>query len=165
VQTTTVGIGKELVRGDEKRVPPQQTSGTIRHDMRIACPARLVWPYIADPDRLADWFPGMRSTQMNEGTWERRVVTNAGVEQIEEIVTIDAILMRFQYRILPNFVVRSHLATIDVVAIDEQSCLVLYATEMEPRAFALAIGGGTLDALHELKRQAEEEYRTLDKTK
>jgi Polyketide cyclase / dehydrase and lipid transport len=137
------------------RIPPQQTSGSIRHHVVIERAADEVWPRIADGNRLQEWFPGLKSSVVNEDIWERRIVTQNDIEQVEEIVTIDSLMRRFQYRILPNFVVRKHLATVDVIELDPGRCLVTYSTDMEPRSFALAVGAGTRDALVELKRQVE----------
>ncbi len=149
------------------RIPPQQTSGSIRHHVVINRAAAEVWPRIADGSRLHEWFPGLKSSVVNEDIWERRIVTGSDIEQVEEIVTIDSLIRRFQYRILPNFVVRRHLATVDVIELDPQRCLVTYSTDMEPRSFALAVGAGTRDALMELKRQVEADEdpsrsRTID---
>jgi hypothetical protein len=136
-------------------IPPQSTIGSIRHHVRINRPADIVWPWIADPARLADWFPGLVTSRVVEGTWERRVTTPLGIEMVEDVVNIDSTIRRFQYKILPNFVVRKHLATVDVLEVDDNSCIVVYSTDLEPRAFALAIGSGTFDAINELKRQVE----------
>ena len=72
----------------------------------------------------------------------------------EEIVTNDAIQRRFQYRITAG-IVHNHLATIDVFALGDGSSLVAYATDCDPDAMALMIGGATGNALLELKRQLE----------
>jgi hypothetical protein len=37
----------------------------------------------------------------------------------------------------------------------DDTCLVVYSTEADPRTMALVIGGGTAGALDELKRQME----------
>ena len=44
---------------------------------------------------------------------------------------------------------------IDVIDLGDETCLVVYSTEADPRAMALVIGGGTRGALAELKRQME----------
>jgi hypothetical protein len=51
--------------------------------------------------------------------------------------------------------VRNHLGTIDVFDLDDGSSLVSYATDCEPDAMALMIGGATGGAVAELKRQLE----------
>jgi hypothetical protein len=72
----------------------------------------------------------------------------------EELLVSDDAQRRFQYRITaPIF--RHHRGTIDVIALDEQECLVVYSTEADPRTMALTIAGGTAGALEELQRQME----------
>ena len=72
----------------------------------------------------------------------------------EEIVTNDPIQRRFQYRITAP-IVHHHLGTIDVIDLGDGSSLVVYATDCEPDALALIIGGACGNALHELRRQLE----------
>lgn len=124
----------------------------------MAVPAAVVWARIADAGSIANWFPGFSKSYMVGDTWERRVVALSGIETSEDIVNVDGPTRRLQYRIRPNFLVKQHLATVDVIATSEDTCVVTYATEMEPRALALAISSGTRDALIELKRQVELEY-------
>lgn len=137
------------------RIPPKTSVGSIRVDQCMAAPAAMVWARIADAGNIADWFPGFSKSSMIGDTWGRRVVALSGIETIEDIVNLDGPTRRLQYRIRPNFLIKQHLATVDVIATSEKSCVVTYSTEMEPRALALAISSGTRDALIELKRQAE----------
>jgi Polyketide cyclase / dehydrase and lipid transport len=124
----------------------------------MAVPAAIVWARIADAGSIADWFPGFSKSYMVGDTWERRVVALSGIETIEDVVNVDGATRRFQYRIRPNFFVKQHLATVDVIATSCDTCVVTYSTEMEPRALALAISSGTRDALIELQRQVEAEH-------
>ena len=48
-----------------------------------------------------------------------------------------------------------HRGTIDVIDLEDDSCLVVYSTDCDPRAMALMIAGGTAGALEELRRQME----------
>ena len=74
--------------------------------------------------------------------------------ELVEILVCDNTQRRFQYRLLlPIF--KHHRGTIDVIDLGDQTCLVVYSTEADPRAMALVIGGGTAGALRELKRQME----------
>jgi hypothetical protein len=69
-------------------------------------------------------------------------------------VTHDSIARRFQYRItFPIF--HHHLGTIDVIDLGDDTSLVVYATDADPRTFALMIGAASGDALAELRRQME----------
>jgi hypothetical protein len=72
----------------------------------------------------------------------------------EEILVCDPLQRRFQYRITtPMFAF--HRGTIDVLALEDDTCVVSYATDADPRTMALTIAGGTAGALEELKRQME----------
>jgi uncharacterized protein YndB with AHSA1/START domain len=126
--------------------------GTIRHEIRIARPAADVWALAGDPTALHTWFPGIVSCTVDGN--QRVIVMGTGLPMPEEILVIDHTQRRFQYRITaPLF--QHHRGTIDVIDLGDDTCLVVYSTEADPRTMALVIAGGTLDALHELKRQME----------
>ena len=98
------------------------------------------------------WFPGIVSSETNGN--QRTIVTGSGIPMPEEIMVCDHTQRRFQYRLtLPIFV--HHRGTIDVIDLHDDTCLVVYSTEADPRTMALVIGGGTAGALQELKRQME----------
>jgi ribosome-associated toxin RatA of RatAB toxin-antitoxin module len=126
------------------------TLGSIRHEARIPRPAAEVWELVGDPTRLHEWFPGIVACEVTGNT--RVITTGAGLVLPEEILVNDAIQRRFQYRVTaPLF--RHHRGTIDVIELDETSCLVVYSTEADPRTMALMIGAGTAGALDELVRR------------
>lgn len=126
--------------------------GTVRHEIRIRRSAGEVWALAGDAARLHEWFPGIVSCTV-EGN-QRTIVTGAGIPMPEEILCCDDAQRRFQYRLtVPMFT--HHRGTIDVVDLGDDTCLVVYSTEADPRAMALVIGGGTRAALTELKRQME----------
>jgi carbon monoxide dehydrogenase subunit G len=124
--------------------------GTVRRQVRIARSADDVWAVVGDPATIPRWFPGIVDAEVDGNT--RTITTASGISMPEEIITNDAIQRRFQYRITAGFV-QSHLGTIDVFDLGDGSSLVAYATDCEPDAMALIIGGATSDALAELKRQ------------
>jgi uncharacterized protein YndB with AHSA1/START domain len=128
------------------------TLGSIRHEIRIHRSAADVWHLAGDPTRLHEWFPGIVACQVDGTT--RVITTGAGIPMPEELLVIDPIQRRFQYRITaPMF--RFHRGTIDVIDLDDGTCLVTYQTEADPRALALTIAGGTAGALDELRRQMD----------
>ena len=126
--------------------------GSIRFETRIARPADEVWALAGDAARLHEWFPGITSCRVDGTT---RVITlGTGIEMPEELLVVDPVQRRFQYRITaPIF--RHHRGTIDVIDLGDSTCLVVYATEADPRTMALTIAGGTAGALDELKRIME----------
>lgn len=126
--------------------------GTIRHEIRIRRPAADVWALAGDATRLHHWFPGIVDCTVNGTT--RVITTGAGLPMPEEILVCDNTQRRFQYR-LNTPMITHHRGTIDVIDLADDTCLVVYSTECDPRSMALVIGGGTADALTELQRQME----------
>lgn len=124
----------------------------MRREVIIDRPPDAVWPLIADPAAIAGWFPGMVDAKV-DGT-SRVITTASGIPLPEEIVTIDPIQRRFQYRVIGGLM-RSHLGTIDVFDLHDGRSLVSYGTDAEPDPVALVIGGATGSALRELRRQLE----------
>ena len=126
--------------------------GTVRRQIEIDRPADDVWALVGDPTTIDQWFPGIVGCTV-DGTI-RTITTNSGLPIPEEIVTIDAIQRRFQYRVTAGFV-QHHLGTIDVFELDDGHSLVSYSTDAEPDAMALIIGGATGPALAEIRRLVE----------
>jgi uncharacterized protein YndB with AHSA1/START domain len=126
--------------------------GTVRREVLIDRPVEEVWAVLGDPTTIHEWFPGMVDTEVDGTT--RVITTSSGIPIPEEIVTNDAILHRFQYRVSAPFMTE-HLGTIDAFDLGDGRTLVSYATDAEPDAMALIVGGATGSALKELKRQLE----------
>ena len=121
--------------------------GSIRHDVRIGRPADDIWTLVGDPARLAEWFPGIESCTVDGD--QRVIVTRSGLPMPEQLLTVDATLRRFQYRITsPLF--KEHLGTIDVHDLEDGTALVVYSTDADPAALALVIGGAARAALAHL---------------
>jgi hypothetical protein len=129
------------------------TLGSIRHERRIARRADDVWALVGDPARLAEWFPGIVASVVDGST--RVITTGAGIPMPEEILVNDPVQRRFQYQVTaPLF--RYHRGTIDVIDLGDDTSLVVYSTDADPRTMALTIGGATAGALDELGRIMEE---------
>jgi hypothetical protein len=128
--------------------------GTIRHEIRIARPAADVWALAGDATKLHVWFPGIVDCTVDGTT--RTITTGAGIPMPEEILACDDNQRRFQYR-LATPMVQYHRGTIDVIDLHDQTCLVVYSTDCDPRTMALVIGGAAAGALAELKSQMEDE--------
>jgi uncharacterized protein YndB with AHSA1/START domain len=128
------------------------TLGSVRFEVRIARAADDVWALAGDPTRLHEWFPGIVSSVVDGRS--RLITTGAGLPMPEEILVRDDVQRRFQYRLtVPVF--QFHRGTIDVIDLGDGTSLVVYATDADPRAMALTIGGGTAGALDELRRILE----------
>jgi hypothetical protein len=125
---------------------------TVRRHVRINRPASDVWAILGDATALPRWFPGIAKVEV-DGT-HRIVTTGAGLPMPEEIVTCDPLLRRFQYRITaPMF--RHHLSTIDVIDLEDGTCLAIYAVDAEPAVLALTIGGAAGAALEYLEKMLD----------
>jgi hypothetical protein len=129
----------------------------VRREVRINRPADEVWAIVGDPARVQEWFTGIESSTV-DGT-ARVVTTGSGLPMPEEIVTNDAILHRFQYRITAGMF-KEHLSTIDVIDLGDGSSLVIYAADADPGTMALIIAGAAGSALLELRDRLEVQEET-----
>ncbi|MEI7591632.1 MAG: SRPBCC family protein [Actinomycetes bacterium] len=134
---------------------------SVRRELTIRRSVDDVWARVGDPTALNTWFPGVAECVVN-GT-ERVITTEMGLPIPEEIVTVDDIAHRFQYRITAAFIT-NHLASIDVFELEPERSLVVYSTNCEPEVMALIIGGSTGAALVELRRQLEIDLEPLEAT-
>jgi Polyketide cyclase / dehydrase and lipid transport len=127
---------------------------SIRYERRVAATADAVWALVGDPARIAEWFPGVTSADVDGS---RRVLHLAtGLAMPERIMANDPLARRFVYR-LESELVTFHLGSIDVIALGPRDTLCVYSTTAEPDTMALVIGGGTAAALEEIARLAEAE--------
>jgi len=126
--------------------------GTVRRHLFIDADADTVWGLVGAPERLHEWFP-TTSTRM-EGN-KRWITLASGITFEEDIVTLDHDLRRFQYRIVNNPIITSHLGTVDVIPDGDHRCVVIYSTDMEPEVLALPIGGAAGVGLAALKERFE----------
>lgn len=126
---------------------------TLRTHLTIDRPADQVWSTVSDAGNISAWFP-MVKTSSAEGSG-RNCTLDGDVPLEEEIVTDDAELRRFQYRIVGGGVpVESHLGTIDVLD-QGGSSLVVYSTEVTPDEIAGTLGPAIEDGLRGLKEYCE----------
>jgi uncharacterized protein YndB with AHSA1/START domain len=126
---------------------------SVRRQIRIHRPVDEVWAVAGDPGAVHRWFPGIADCTVEGRT---RVITTAtGLPMPAEIITLDPLQRRFQYRLTAP-IVAHHLGTIDVFDLEDGTTRVAYATDGEPDALALVIGGATGGALAELRRPLED---------
>lgn len=123
-----------------------------RRERVIEVSADRAWQVVGRPELLHLWFPGIVDCKV-EGS-QRTITTGIGIDLVEEIVTNDPIQRRFQYRISGGFF-REHLGTIDVLALGDDRCVIVYASDVDPAPMAVVLGGATAGALEELAAQLE----------
>ena len=126
---------------------------TLRREVRIARAADDVWAVIADAGAIAEWFPAMESSSLDGET--RHCSLRSGLELVEQIVTSDAELRRFQYRVTGGVPVIEHLATVDVFELGPCDALLVYSTEVEPAPLALVLGDAIEEAVQHLRSRLE----------
>lgn len=125
---------------------------TVRRHVFIARSADDVWNLVGDPARLHEWFPTTATEVEGSKRW---VSLASGLRFEEEIVTLDHDLRRFQYRIVNNAIVQSHLGTVDVIPDGPDRCVVVYSTDADPDVMALMIAGAAGDGLERLRTMME----------
>jgi hypothetical protein len=72
----------------------------------------------------------------------------------ETILTNDPLQRRFQYTLSGGFFAE-HLASVDVIELGPDRCLVTYATDVRPAVMAIVLGGAAEGALRNLRDQLE----------
>lgn len=122
--------------------------GTVRRHVHIARTADDVWEAIGDPARVHEWFIGIESCTVDGTT--RVITTRSGIPIPEEIVTHDQIQRRFQYRITGG-IVQEHLSTLDVIDLEDGTCVAIYSADAIPATMALVIAGAAGNALEQLR--------------
>jgi len=126
--------------------------GSVRREVRIERTPDDVWALVGDPARLPEWWPGIVGCTVDGMT--RVIVTGSGIPMAEDLLTIDPILRRLQYRITVSFFTE-HLSTIDVLDLGDGTSLVVYSVDAQPSTMALVIGGAAGNALENLRRMME----------
>lgn len=126
--------------------------GSERRHRVIQVSAARAWEVVGRPELLHRWFPGIVDCRVDGET--RTITTGMGLQLAETILTNDPLQRRFQYRISGGFF-REHLASIDVLQLGDDTCLVTYSSDVEPATMAVILGGAMDGALAELARQLE----------
>ena len=126
--------------------------GSQRRGVVIAVSADRAWEVVGRPELLHLWFPGIVACTVDGH--QRTITLGSGMAMVETILTNDPLQRRFQYTVTGGFFTE-HLASVDVVAIDDDRCLVTYASDVRPAVMSVVLGGATLGALEELRRQLE----------
>ncbi len=140
--------GSGEARALSRQTRPNTGRGSIRTEVRISRPPDEVWTLAGDPARIHEWFPGISSCTVDGD--QRVVTTGSGLSFPEQILTVDRLQRRFQYRITAPFVAE-HLGTVDVLDPGDGTALVVYSTDADPAVMALVVGGAAGSALERLR--------------
>jgi uncharacterized protein YndB with AHSA1/START domain len=125
---------------------------TIRHHIHVDRHPDDVWKVISDAGAISSWFPGIETSSADGGV--RRCSVAGGTELVEQIVTVDAELRRFQYSITEGMPVEFHLGTVDVLP-DGDGSLVIYSTDVLPDEAKELMDGTLAGGLAGLKAHLE----------
>ena len=126
--------------------------GSVRREVVIGVDADTAWRVVGRPELLHRWFPGIVACEVAGDV--RTVTLATGLTLDETILTCDPLQRRFQYRIAGGFFTE-HLASVDVIPLDDATCMVIYASDAAPATMAVVLGGATGGALVELRRLLE----------
>jgi hypothetical protein len=77
----------------------------------------------------------------------------SGIVFEEQFLLVDNDLRRFQYSIINNPLITHHVGTVDVIALANDRCIVIYGTDIEPEVLGLAIGAAAGDGLRALQER------------
>lgn len=111
---------------------------SLRTEQWIGRPADEVWAHVSDAAAISNWFPGIVNASVEGDV--RTIELDGGVELVEDIVTNDSGLRRFQYSITGGpMPIERHLGTVDVID-NRDGCLVIYSTEIVPDETAGMMG-------------------------
>lgn len=125
---------------------------SVRREVTIGVGAERAWEVVGRPDLLHHWFPGIVDCRVES---DRRTITlGTGLTLSETILTNDPLQRRLQYRIIGGLFTE-HLASLDVIPLAADTCLVVYSHDVDPAAMAIVLGGATAAALAELRHQLE----------
>jgi len=120
----------------------------VRREIVIGAAVDEVWKVVADGARQAEWFPGMVSSQVDDGI--RTIVTAVGGFLMEEILEVDHEARCFEYRITGPIHLDHHSGRITVLE-DQDGARVVYEQELEPKALVYVLDAAISDALDGLR--------------
>jgi carbon monoxide dehydrogenase subunit G len=125
---------------------------TLRETIHIDAPPAKVWAEVREPLGMLEWMPGIDSGEMKGNA---RHLKMGEINVVEEIVTVDDDLRRFQYSITEMPIpVEAHVSTIDVLP-DGDGSLVIYGVDVKPDELAGMLGAVIADATLKLKAHIE----------
>jgi len=102
---------------------------TLRETVHIDAPPDKVWAEVRDPLAVTKFFDALGDVVMVDNA---RHIKMGDITIVEEIVTVDDDLRRFQYAITEMPIpVEFHLSTIDVLE-DGEGTLIVYGVDVRP---------------------------------
>lgn len=125
---------------------------TLRETIHIDAPPAKVWAEVREPLGLLEWFDGIESGEMKGNA---RHLKMGDITVVEEIITVDDDLRRFQYSIVEMPVpVEMHCSTIDVLP-EGDGTLLIYGVDVKPDELAGLLGPTIAGAAAGIKKHIE----------
>lgn len=114
----------------EKSKEGNPTIMAIQIEHEFNAPALALWDIVGTPDRI-DWVPGVTECAF-DGDVRRLGMPGAG-QITERILLHDSKKMRLEYSCIESTPpLDHHLATIQLISLDEDRCLMQWETEVTP---------------------------------
>ena len=121
----------------------------LKEEMILNCSAKELWNILSDVSRC-DWVPSVDEIRI-EG--DCRVFEMEGMGTVKEkIIVNDDNQMKLQYSAIETRTpINHHLATMNVLYVDDDSCKLEWTTEIDPDIFADAIHHGMIISIKGIK--------------
>jgi hypothetical protein len=122
---------------------------TLKEEARFNCSAHELWLILSDVGRC-DWVPTIDKIAL-EGDFRHFEMTGMG-QITEKILKQDNASMTLQYSAIKTPApIEHHLATMQIVPLNEHECLLNWTTEISPDIFAEGIQQGMLISIEGIK--------------
>jgi len=121
----------------------------LKEEMIFNCSAEKLWGILSDVSRC-DWVPSVDKIRLEE---DCRIFEMEGMGTVKEKILLnDDDEMKLQYSAIETRTpIKHHLATMQISAIDKNSCNFSWETEIDPEIFADAIHHGMLISIEGIK--------------
>ncbi len=122
---------------------------TLKEEARFNCSAHELWMILSDVGRC-DWVPTIDKIAL-EGDFRHFEMTGMG-QITEKILKHDNASMTLQYSAIKTPApIEHHLATMQIVPLNDHECLLNWTTEISPDIFAEGIQQGMLISIEGIK--------------
>ena len=121
----------------------------LKEEIKLSCSANQLWDILSDVGRC-DWVPTINKITLDG---DCRHFEMDGMGQItEKILKQDDVSMTLQYSAIKTPApIEHHLATMQILSLNDGECLLKWATEISPDIFADGIQQGMLISIEGIK--------------
>ena len=121
----------------------------VKENIKFDCNAKELWNILSDVSRC-DWVPSVNKIIIEN---DCRVFEMEGIGEVKEKILLnDSKNMTLKYSAIQTIApLKHHLATMNVIHVDESSCKLEWTTEIEPDIFADTIHHGMIISINGIK--------------